>query len=136
MIVAFAAIVVSRIDPLLLAFPFRDRAVFAQPRERYADPAWIEYVQFLRDMRAHTHGGERIAIVVPVRTWDDGYGYAYYRASYFLTGREVLPLVDDRDRVHPENLRSADLVAAWRAPVPRTHRTLVWRGDGGALVGR
>lgn len=135
MIAAFAAIVIASIDPAVLSVPFF-RASLAEPRERYADPVWLEYVQFLRDVRARTRGGERIALVVPVREWDKGYCYAYYRASYFLSGREVLPLVDSSDRLHLENLRRADVVAAWRAAAPPTHRTVVWRGDGGALVAR
>ena len=80
--------------------------------------------------------GDRVAVLVPTLDWDNGYSYGYYRASYFLTGREVLPLADERHGVHPENLQRADLVAAWRAPVPATHRTLVWQGDGGVLVRR
>ena len=136
MIVAFAAIVLSRIDPLLLRFPFYDRASLAPLFERYADRQWLQYAQFLRGVRAHTRPGDRVAVLVPTLDWDNGYSYGYYRASYFLTGREVLPLADERHRVHPENLQRADLVAAWRAPVPTTHRTLVWQGDGGVLVRR
>ncbi|HEV2719246.1 MAG TPA: hypothetical protein VG323_04440 [Thermoanaerobaculia bacterium] len=136
MIVAFAAIVVAGIDPFLLSMPFYDRAALAPAFDRYADRNWQQYAQFLRDAREHTRPGERVAVLVPVTRWDDGYSYAYYRASYFLAGREVLPLFDDADRAHPENLRAADVVAAWRAPVPRTHTKLVWRGDGGVLVRR
>ena len=136
MIVAFAAIVLSRIDPVLLRVLFYDRAALAPLFERYADRQGLQYAQFLRGVRAHTRAGERVAVLVPTLDWDNGYSYAYYRASYFLTGREVLPLADERHRVHPENLQRADLVAAWRAPVPTTHRTLVWQGDGGVLVRR
>ncbi len=135
-IVAFAAIVVAGIDPYLLSMPFADRAALAPLFDRYADRSWQQYAQFLRDLREHTQPGQRIVVIVPATTWDGGYSYAYYRASYFLAGREVLPLFDDASRAHPENLRGADLVAAWRARVPLTHRTLVWRGDGGVLVRR
>ena len=135
-IVAFAAIVVAGIDPYLLRVPFYDRAALAMAFDRYADRSWQQYAQFLRDVREQTQPGQRIAVLVPATTWDSGYSYAYYRASYFLAGREVLPLFDDADRAHPENLSRADLVAAWRARVPPTHRKLVWRGDGGVLVRR
>jgi len=133
-IVAFAAIVVAGIDPRLLSMPFYDRAALAEAFN--PDRSWQQYARFLRDVREQTQPGQRIAVLVPATTWDGGYSYAYYRASYFLAGREVLPLFDDADRAHPENLRRADLVAAWRARVPATHRTLVWRGDGGVLVRR
>jgi hypothetical protein len=132
----FAAIVVASIDPVLLRFPFYDRAVLAPLFERYADRQWVQYAAFLRGVRAHTRGGETIAVLAPTLDWDHGYSYAYYRASYFLSGREVLPLADEARRVHPENLQRAELVAVWRAAVPPTHRTVVWSGDGGVLVRR
>jgi hypothetical protein len=136
MIVAVAAIVLSRIDPNLLRVPFYDRAALAPLFERYADRQWLQYAQFLRGVRAHTRAGERVAVLVPTLDWDNGYAYAYYRASYFLAGREVLPLADAMYRVHPENLRRADLLAVWRAPVPPTHQKVIWQGDGGVLVRR
>jgi len=136
MIVAFAAIVVSRIDPILLQFPFHDRAKLVPQFEFFADHTWQEYAKFLCGVREHTNNGESVAVLVPVIDWDRGYSYAYYRASYFLAGREVLPLFDSTNHVHPENLRRAELIAVWRAPVPPTHRKLVWSGDGGMLVRR
>jgi len=135
-IVAFAAIIVSSLDPILLQFPFHDRARLRPLFEYYADHTWQQYAKFLRGVREHTHNGETVAVLVPVIDWDRGYSYAYYRASYILAGREVLPLFQPDNRVHPENLRRAELVAVWRARVPPTHRTLVWSGDGGVLVRR
>ena len=131
---AFAAIVVAGIDPVLLRFPFHDRAALVPAFERYADRTWLQYAVFLRGVREHTRRGDTIAVLAPTLDWDRGYSYAYYRASYILAGREVLPLADEARRVHPENLQRAQLVASWRAPVPRG--TVVWRGDGGVLVRR
>jgi hypothetical protein len=136
MIAALAAIVLSCIDVNLLRVLLYDRAALAPRFERYADRQWLQYAQFLRGVRAHTRAGERVAVIVPTLDWDNGYSYAYYRASYFLAGREVVPLADEMKRVHPENLQRADVVAAWRAPLPTTHRRLVWQGDGGVLVRR
>jgi hypothetical protein len=135
-IAVFAAIVVASIDPVLLRFPFYGRASLAPLFERYADRAWLQYASFLRGAREHTRPGETIAVLVPTLDWDRGYSYAYYRASYLLAGREVLPLADEARRVHPENLRRAELVAVWRTQPPPTHRNVVWSGDGGVLVRR
>jgi hypothetical protein len=135
-IAAFAAILAASIDPVFLRLPFYDRATLAPLFERFADRMWLDYPAFLRGVRAHTRPGQSIAIVVPTLDWDLGYSYAYYRASYFLTGREVLPLADEERRVHPENLRRAELVAVWHVPAPASFRTVVWSGDGGLLVRR
>ena len=135
MTIALVAIVVTGIDPHLLSIPFYDRAALAPLfGQRYA--SWRDYSPFLDGVRAHTHAGESVAVLVPAVHWERGYSYAYYRASYVLAGRVVLPLIDDADRFHPENLRRAELVAIWRAPVPPTHRKLVWQGNGGLLVRR
>ena len=136
MIVAFAAIVLSRIDPLLLRFPFYDRASLAPLFERYADRQWLQYAQFLRGVRAHTRAGERVAVLVPTLDWDNGYSYAYYRASYFLSGREVLPLNDSEQHLQLLNFRNARYIAAWRTEVPQAHFTVVWSGAGGVLLRR
>ena len=69
--------------------------------------------------------------------WNGGYADAYYRASYFLAGREVLPAVTWDDRPHPENVRAARYVAAWQLNVqPAGRGALVWRGEGGELLRR
>ncbi len=68
--------------------------------------------------------------------WNGGYADAYYRASYFLAGREVLPLVTSDDHLHPENLRRASFVAAWRVNAPAAGRIVMWRGEGGELLRR
>lgn len=135
-IATFAAIVVAGIDPVFLRLPFYDRAALGPLFERYADREWFQYATFLRGVREHTRPGQTIAVVVPTLDWDRGYSYAYYRASYFLTGREVLPLADEARQLHLENLRRAELVAVWHAGLPSTHRNVVWSGDGGVLVRR
>jgi len=134
--IAFLAIVAASISPMPLFVPFYGRAALEPLFTRYEPPAWREYLPFLDGVREHTRGGETVAVLVPAPRWDPGYAYAYYRASYVLAGREVLPLMEPDGRVVPENLLRADLVAVWHAPPPRTHRTLVWSGHGGALLRR
>jgi len=134
---AFAAIVLSGLDVQFLSLPFVDRSGLAAHARAEADRAWYPaYPRFLEAVRVRTRPGQSIAIVVPVRRWNDGYDFAFYRASYFLAGRTVLPVLDSQDRVHPENMRAADFIAAWHQAFRINEHTIVWRGEGGALLGR
>jgi hypothetical protein len=134
--IALAAIVILRIEPRLLRLPFIDRAPLARAYGAFADRLWPQYPRFLEGVRAHTGSGDSIAIVVPTLKWDDGYSYAYYRASYILSGREVLPLSDSENHLQLLNFRNARYIAAWRTPLPQTHFSVVWSGEGGVLLRR
>jgi hypothetical protein len=129
---ALAALVATRIDPRLLELPFVDRSAQARSLALYPDRQWPGYPRFLEGVRAHTRPGDTIAIIVPATRWDDGYSYAYYRASYFLTGREVLPVLDLHDVGHPENLSAARFIAAF-GMAPTEPAQAVWSGEGGTL---
>jgi hypothetical protein len=63
--------------------------------------------RLLVDIDRSTPPGARIAIALPYSDWDGGYGYGYYRASYLLPGKQVVPLLP------PSNLRFADYVMVW-----------------------
>ena len=130
-----AALVVLRVEPRLLTVPF-ERARYARAYAAFADRLWPDYPRFLEGVRAHTQSGDTIAVVVPTLNWNSGYSYAYYRASYFLTGREVLPLSDSGNHLQLMNFRTAKYIAAWRTPVPQAHFTVVWSGAGGVLLRR
>ncbi|HUP65236.1 MAG TPA: hypothetical protein VM557_08145, partial [Thermoanaerobaculia bacterium] len=80
--------------------------------------------------------GSRVAIVVPMREWERGYAWAYYRASWFLAGREVVPLLDEDDRFLRENLQRADFVASWGGEARLPRFVPLWRGPDGILYGR
>jgi hypothetical protein len=120
---ALTFLVGTSLDPVLLTLPFRDREAYARELALLPDHQWPQYPRFLEEVRVRTKPGDRIALVFPVMRWDDGYSYAYYRASYFLTGREVLPLVDEHDHPQPQNLAAARYIATWR-------------GSGGTLARR
>ncbi len=130
------ALVVLRAEPRLMRLPFGGRAKLTRGFAGYADRTWPQYPRFLEGVLAHTTPGDRVAIVVPAMRWDGGYSYAYYRASYFLPGRIVLPLVDPQDRMHPENFQAATCVAAWRSNFPQTRSRVAWSGEGGVLLRR
>jgi hypothetical protein len=123
----FGAIVVGGLWPShlrTLADPERE---IYQPDRRTPD-----YPAFLAEVARRTKPNQSIAIVVPMRHWNAGYAYAYYRASYFLAGRRVVPIVDSDDQLHPERLREADFVAVWRVP-GFSGPEEIWRGHGGVL---
>ena len=130
------AIVALRIEPQLLQLPFVSRRPLTAVLLRWPDGEWIQYPRFLRQVRAHTNDGDTITVIVPARKWDDGYSYAYYRASYFLAGRTVLPLVTSDDHMHPENFRAARYILAWQTQVDPRLGAIVWRGEGGVLLKR
>jgi hypothetical protein len=112
------------------------RIAFNRRLAQMADGEWWQYPRFLQGVREHTRDGDTIAVVVPPLKWDDGYSYAYYRASYFLAGRIVLPLVTEDDRQHPENFRGARYVAAWHMQPRAGVGRVVWQGEGGMLLQR
>jgi hypothetical protein len=131
--IVFVAIVAGGTDLRFVSMLFHDHAAlrqaFAIPPASRRNP---EYERFLAEVARRTEAGSAIAIVFPPRQWERGYAFAYYRASYVLAGRRVLPLVDPDDSVHLERIGSAHYVASWQVPAPELEQ--VWSGHGGALL--
>src|SRR5260221_14781542 len=90
---ALIALVALHLDYKLASFPFLDREAFHRAFTAMPDGRWGGYPGFLEGGRAHTKPGDRIAVIVPNMRGDDGFSYAYYRASSVLPGRQVLPLL-------------------------------------------
>jgi hypothetical protein len=136
-IACFTGLVIAsvRLPPLML--PFIDRTPIQRSMSVFPDRGgwWPDYPRFLAEVHAQTKRGDSIAILVPTMQWSRGYSYAYYRASYFLAGREVLPLVLESGLPVPENLRRAQYVAMWRRQAPAGAH-VVFTGYGGTLVRR
>ena len=120
----------------MMLLPFIDRRPLSIGFEQRPDRLWPQFPRFLAGVRERTQDGDAIAIIVPTFNWDDGYSYAYYRSSYLLAGREVLPLATSDGHLHPENFRRARYIAAWGRPIPPGHTTVVWQGEGGVLLRR
>ena len=112
-----------------------DRDELAKRYSESFDKDVAEYPRFLADVASWTKRGDRIAIFVPARKWNDGYAYAYYRAHYFLTGREVLPLVWSNDRLLRENF-SAEYLAVWRINYRPAGYRVVGASHEGVLLQR
>jgi hypothetical protein len=132
-LVCLATIVVLGVAARLFQLPFIDRGPSARAMAQYSDRAWPDYPGFLQGVREHTKPGDTIAVIVPAMSWDGGYSYAYYRASYFLTGREVLPLVTPDNARLPQNFRAAKYIAVFGVGL-RTPADVMWRGGRGALL--
>ncbi len=135
-LITFNIILALRIEPQFLQLPFLDGRPLAATFTTRPDRLWPQFPRFLQGVRARTQSGDSIALVAPTLDWENGYSYAYYRASYFLTGREVLPLSGSDGRLHPENYQRAAYVAIWGRELPPGRKTIVWQGEGGALLRR
>jgi hypothetical protein len=134
-LIGLTSIAFFRVETRLIQIPFIDRQPMQQYFAHVTDRGWEEYIEFLHGVRAHTVKGDSIAIVVPERHWENGYSYAYYRASYMLAGRRVIPLVSPDDRMAMENLRQALYLAEWRRDLG-VNQQVVWSGAGGKLARR
>ncbi len=136
-IACFIGLAVASIRLPSLVLPFIDRTNAHQRMTTYPDRGvwWPDYPRFLEEVRSRTKNGDSIALADPTMRWDAGYSYAYYRASYFLAGREVLPLVAPNDRRLTANLNRAEYLAVWHNRVPG-RRPVVFAGYGGVLVRR
>jgi hypothetical protein len=135
-ILCLAAIVISRIQPNYVWRPFFDFATLKTEYARWAD-WWPQYPPFLDEVRAHTRNGDSVVIIAPVKSWNAGYAYAFFRGSYFLAGRRVLPYVSYEKVLHPENVRAVQYVAVYRTDAPpESPANVVWRGKFGELLRR
>lgn len=131
----FVATIVAAINPVLLRMPFSNRAglgaaltAVPEPRGYYPD-----YPQFLRDVRQRTRDGDRIALFVPFTTWR-GYDHAFFRASFLLAGREVLPVLARNDQPLPENIKAADYIALWNVTPAKSVGATVLATHRGQLI--
>ena len=134
-LVLFIALAVLSIDPVIFSVAAGNRAKLHRFFTVFPDRQYPEFPAFLDDVRAHTQPGDSIAVVMPSMAWESGYRYAYYRAAYFLPGREVLPLVRPDDTAVPENFARAKYIAAWHRNVQDPTRHVIWSGRGGVLMG-
>lgn len=132
-VLSLSVIVALCVKSRLVLMPFVDRGPYTRELNGFPDRQWPLYPRFLEGVRAHTKPGDTIAIVTPAMVWDDGYSYAYYRASYFLAGREVLPLVSPENEKLTQNFRDARYIATFGMLV-RVPADIVWQGEGGMLL--
>ncbi len=93
--------------------------------------------RLILDVDRSTPRGARIAIALPFREWEGGYGYGYYRASYLLPGKQVVPLlVPDRNEPSPQSVALAGYVVVWHGRWQVPGFTVVWSTPDGTLLRR
>src|SRR5712691_9247469 len=116
-ILALAMIVIGGLEPFYLRIFAADtssmRAAFTELPYRKMPGLR----QLLIEVDSRTPPGARIAICVPFTEWDGGYGYAYYRSSYMLPGKQVVPI---------GNLSEAEYVACWHMRPALPQFAVVW----------
>jgi len=93
--------------------------------------------RFLIEVDRTTPRGARIAICLPYTAWEGGYGYGYYRASFLLPGKQVVPLLRlGADVPAPGNAALADFVACWGGAPRVDGFAVLWRSGDGVLMKR
>lgn len=113
-----------------------DRSALRAQFLRFPDESYPLFPYYLEQIRQRVPRNSSVALVMPVRKWDDGYAYFFYRASYFLAGRNVIPLVSPDDSLHLERLNDAEYVAAWNIELDSPQYRRVWTGFEGSLLKR
>jgi len=97
-----------------------------------ADP---EFVRFVEGVGERVGPQASIAIVYPGTDWKDGYEWAYYRASYLLAGRRVLPTLWSDGESLLENLGAAEYAIVWKSPGLTVRGFApVWSDGAGTLL--
>ncbi|HEX3579894.1 MAG TPA: hypothetical protein VHY33_15130 [Thermoanaerobaculia bacterium] len=86
--------------------------------------------------RELTKPGDVITIAAPFTGWHQGYAYLYTRALYPLTGRTLVPLIDEYDRPRADNLAKANVIVAYSCEPHVPGFATVWRGHDGLLMRR
>ena len=89
---AFAAMIAGGIEPFYLRALFLDAPRWRAALTELPYRKLPGLRRFLLGVDARTPPGARIAIWIPQPGWDGAYGYGYYRAPFFLTGKQVVPL--------------------------------------------
>lgn len=135
-VVAFVAILCGTFQPFYIQQVYRGREALSLQLTFLRFGKAPELRGLLSEVRQRTRPGDRIALIAPVHRWDEGYAYAYYRASYELAGREVVPLVTWWDEEVPNNIQFADHVLAWNIAIELPQFEPIWKGQAGTLYRR
>lgn len=92
--------------------------------------------EFMLGVRDRTQPGSRVLILSPHRKYQGGYVYVFSRATYLLAGRTTVPIIDQHDLAHPQNLAEATYVAAFRIKPTIAGFETVWTSRDGTLLKR
>jgi hypothetical protein len=130
-IVLFVAITVLSIDFRMIAEVIAACDVLRANLNKRADRV-AGFVPFLEGVRARTRNGDSIALIVSAPNVGL-YRYGFFRASYILAGRSVVPMVDERGAFRTAAVRQARYLAIFRLQYAGAG-SVVWRSEAGELV--
>jgi hypothetical protein len=103
-------------------------AIDRKPLRFANDPTPADVLQFFERVRAETKEGERVALKM---AWPhDGWSYAYWRASYILSGRFVVAPTLPVEETAPA------VVALWRTGWGDPHYEIVFVDANSAILRR
>lgn len=134
--VAFACIAAGAFQPFYWRMFVTDRAAARAALTELPYRRFEGLRRFMLGVRARTADGERIAILLPARRWEEGYQYGFTRSTYLLYGRTTVPMMDEADRPLPRNLAQADVVACFRVDARLPQFQTAWRSGDGVLLRR
>jgi hypothetical protein len=83
--------------------------------------------KLLVDAGARTPAAATVALWVPFREWDGGYGYAFRRAPFLMPDKNVVPI---------EEINKAQYLVCWHGCPPVPGFKTVWRSAEGELMRR
>jgi hypothetical protein len=129
----FVLVLAGSFQPFYVRVFLLDRDALAARIDSLRFGRMPEIRPFLHSVERRTEMGESVALVTPF-SWHQGYEYAFYRASYVLAGRTVLPVITPTGRSISQNVKNADVVAAWQVDLDPGQFEVLWRGDGGTLA--
>jgi hypothetical protein len=129
---AYAAIGLLSADPRQIATVLSAPGEVRQKLERSHNPS-PEMTDFFLGVRERTNRGDTITILLPPMPWDS-YTYPYYRASYLLAGRTVLPMITEKGEIRKLEIARANYLAIYGAPYEGAG--VIWRHGRGTLVRR
>ena len=134
---ALAAIVAGGFQPFYFRILIEDPSAFRMQLTELPYRRLPGFRQLMIEIDRRTPVGARIALAMPNREWEGGYGYGFLRAFFLLPGKQIVPLLAlNTDRPAPENLATADYLAVWHGAPQVDGFELVWRGADGALLRR
>lgn len=133
--VAFALLLAGTFQPFYVRILFADRSAMKPYLTELPYRKTPGLRAFLVEARERIRPGEVVVFLAPFETWEGGYRYAMRGARYILGGRTVRGVIGPYDVDLSSNLDQADVIVAWRAPVP-TGWTVTWAGREGAVARR
>ena len=136
-ILAFVAIAATSFQRFYFDIYRFDRDALAAQQTELPYRQLPGFRQMLLEVEKRTPRGARILLYTPHQQGERGYAYAFPRAHYILTQRELIPIREPRTEApRPVNLREVDYIACWKDCPPVPGFAAAWRSNDGMLLAR